>query len=250
MNAQKQVSDIAPLDYAEVMVLATEEWRHVLALVDGLTPAEWEQQTDCVGWDVRAVLGHLLGMLRGQADPEYRARQIKEASVIAERDGVLRIDALTALQVAEAAGLSTDEFVSELHVAAPRGLAARKALPAEVRETPYDPELPGEGIWTLGHLLGVIHTRDPWLHRVDICRAIGRPLELSAEHDGRIVENVVAEWAAKHGQPFDLTLTGTAGGRYVQGEAGQVLALDAIEFCRVLSGRAPGSGLLGTRVVF
>jgi hypothetical protein len=199
---------------------------------------------------VRAVLGHLLGMLEGQADPDDRARQLKDATAIAARDGVLRIDALTGLQVAEHAELSVGELLAELHAAAPRGLAARRALPSELRATPYDPELPGEPTWTLGHLLGVIHTRDPWLHRVDISRATGRPLELTAEHDGRIVENVVAEWAAKHGRPFDLTLTGPAGGHFVDGTGGEAMTLDAIEFCRILSGRAPGSGLLTTRVVF
>jgi uncharacterized protein (TIGR03083 family) len=196
------------------------------------------------------VFGHLLGMLHGQADPEYRARQIKEAAAVAAREGILRIDALTGLQVAENAELSTDELLAELHAAAPRGLAARRALPPEVRAAPYDPEIPGESVWTIGHLLGVIHTRDPWLHRVDACRATGRPLELTAEHDGRVVENVVAEWAGKHGRPFDLTLTGPAGDRYVQGSGGDTLTVDAIEFCRILSGRATGSGLLTTRVVF
>jgi hypothetical protein len=119
-----------------------------------------------------------------------------------------------------------------------------------VQAASYDPELPGEGMWTVGYLFDVIHTRDPWLHRVDICRATGRELVLFPEHDGRIVENVVAEWAGKHGQPFVLELAGPAGGRYVAGPNGEELRLDAIEFCRILSGRAAGSGLLATPVVF
>jgi hypothetical protein len=85
---------------------------------------------------------------------------------------------------------------------------------------------------------------------VDICRATGRTLELSPEHDGRIVENVVAEWRGKHAQPFELTLTGPAGGRYLAGGGGEQHELDAIEFCRALSGRAPGTGLLTTAVTF
>jgi hypothetical protein len=31
---------------------------------------------------------------------------------------------------------------------------------------------------------------------------------------------------------------------------GDELALDAVEFCRTVSGRATGSGLLATRVIF
>jgi hypothetical protein len=86
---------------------------------------------------------------------------------------------MTALQVREHADLTTDELRRALHEAAPRGLAARRALPAAVRAAPYDSELPGEGVWTVGYLFDVIHLRDPWLHRVDICRATGRDLLLT-----------------------------------------------------------------------
>jgi hypothetical protein len=71
---------------------------------------------------------------------------------------------MTALQVREHADLSTDGLRHALHEAAARGLAARCALPAELRGAPYDSELPGEGMWTLSYLFDVIHTRDPWLH--------------------------------------------------------------------------------------
>ncbi len=119
-----------------------------------------------------------------------------------------------------------------------------------MRCAPFDSELPGEGVWTLGYLVDVIHTRDPWLHRVDICRATGREPALTAEHDGRIVANVVADWAPRHGAPFTLELTGPAGGTFVVGPGGEQLRLDAVEFCRILSGRAPGTGLLATSVTF
>jgi hypothetical protein len=48
-----------------------------------------------------------------------------------------------------------------------------------------------------------------------------------------------------------LTLTGPAGGRYVAGGgSGEELVLDAVEFCRTLSGRASGTGLLAQPVPF
>ena len=40
--------------------------------------------------------------------------------------------------------------------------------------------------WTLGYLVDVIYLRDMWMHRVDTSRAVGRPLVLTAEHDGVI----------------------------------------------------------------
>jgi len=88
------------------------------------------------------------------------------------------------------------------------------------------------------------------MHRVDISRAVGRPMRLTADHDGRIVADIVAEWARRHGRPFTLLLTGPAGGSYVQGAGGPDLELDAVEFCRILSRRAPGNGLLTEFVPF
>lgn len=61
----------------------------------------------------------------------------------------------------------------------------------------------------LGCLMDRIYTRDAWMHRADLARATGRPLVLSAGHDGRIVADAVEEWAAVHRRPFTLVLTGT-----------------------------------------
>lgn len=95
-----------------------------------------------------------------------------------------------------------------------------------------------------------IYTRDVWMHRVDICRATGRELVLTAAHDGRIVGDVVDEWLKLHGKPVELRLSGSAGGSWTQGTGGEVLELDAVEFCRIVSGRAEGEGLLAQPVPF
>jgi hypothetical protein len=73
---------------------------------------------------------------------------------------------------------------------------------------------------------------------------------LTAEHDGQLVADVVAEWALRHGRPYRLHLTGPAGGTWSTGSGGPDLELDAVEFCRVLSGRGAGSGLLAQQVPF
>jgi len=101
----------------------------------------------------------------------------------------------------------------------------------------------------------VILTRDPWMHRLDLARATGQDLVLTADHDGVLVADVVAEWARRHGQPYQLELTGPAGGSWTSGTGGEEIVMDAADFCRVLSGR-PGSdadpprGLLATQVPF
>jgi len=96
----------------------------------------------------------------------------------------------------------------------------------------------------------VMFTRDVWMHRVDLCRATGQPMVLTPDHDGRIVADVVADWARRHGQPFTLRLDGPAGGSFAAGGGGPDMRLDAVEFCRILSGRGTGDGLLATFVPF
>jgi hypothetical protein len=80
-------------------------------------------------------------------------------------------------------------------------------------------------------------------------------MTLTPEHDGVLVADIAAEWAARHQQVCTLTLSGPAGGRWWFNGAGTdgpdpALELDAVEFCRVLSGRGSGEGLLATRVPF
>jgi hypothetical protein len=98
-----------------------------------------------------------------------------------------------------------------------------------------------------------MYLRDLWMHCVDAARATERPVELTADHDGRIVSDLVAEWAHRHGQPFVVELTGPAGGTYASQPGrpdAERLSLDAVEFCRTLAGRAPATGLLTTVVPF
>jgi len=251
MIARTTAVELIPaLDHDEAMHLATVEWERLLSVVDELQDEQWMAQTECPDWNVKEMLGHLLGMLELQSDGEERMRQFKIATVVAAETGAQRIDAMTALQVREHTSLSSDALVRALHDAVPRGLAGRSATTKEQRAAPYPSGLPGEDVWTFGYLFDIVLTRDTWIHRVDICRAIGRAVELSQDHDGRLVADVVADWARRHGEPFTLVLSGPAGDDFSAEPGGPVLELDAVEFCRILSGRAPGSGLLATSVPF
>ena len=107
-----------------------------------------------------------------------------------------------------------------------------------------------EATVSLGFVNDHIYTRDTWIHRVDISRATGRPMLLTQDHDGRIVEDIVAGWAERHGRPYHLVLGGPAGGDFSAGGGGEEHRLDAVELCRLVSGRGTASGLLATRVPF
>lgn len=139
------------------------------------------------------------------------------------------LDALTAVQVEDRRSLSTDELVARFAAVAPKAARARRRTPGLMRRRAMPEAQPiGDGsteMWTFGYLIDVILTRDPWLHRADIARATGRDLRLTADHDGVLVADVVAEWAGRHGQPYTLHLTGTAGGHWSAGTDGREMDL-------------------------
>ncbi|TWF78915.1 uncharacterized protein (TIGR03083 family) [Pseudonocardia hierapolitana] len=237
------------LDRDTAMRLAATEYGRYLEQLRSLDAAEWTRPTDCPAWDdVRAMAGHCLGMAQFAASLKVMARQ----NVTATRHGGVFIDALTGLQVQENAGLSTEELLARYAEVAPRAVRGRRRRCAVMGAAPMPGTQAIGGVperWTFGYLFATILTRDTWMHRVDTARATGRDLVLTPEHDGAIVADVVAEWAGRHGQPYALTLTGPAGGRWSSGN-GPELESDAIEFCRVLSGRGHGEGLLGVEVPF
>jgi hypothetical protein len=106
---------------------------------------------------------------------------------------------------------------------------------------PFGPPI---GWAPLKYLLDVGFTRDVWAHRIDVCVATGRDMHLTPDHDGRLVADIVAEWASIHGQPLELVLGGPAGGKFSSGANGERVDIDAIEFVRILAGRLPGAGIL------
>ncbi|WP_230208195.1 hypothetical protein [Microlunatus sp. Gsoil 973] len=166
------------------------------------------------------------------------------------------MDAYNALQVREHGGATPAEQITALQTIAPKAVAGRMRWSPFLRmvNAPVDqsgstaPGMPTRE--NGGHLYDVVYTRDVWLHTVDIARATRRRPDLSRPCNARLLEDVAAEWARRHASPFELDLTGPAGGRYRQGDGGQHLTLDAVEFARILSGRQEGTGLLATRVLF
>lgn len=251
MMTATRISSIAPVSRAEARVLAATEYDRMIDQLRSLSPADWDAPTECPGWNVRAMAGHSVAMLSDFGSFRSVMRRMSSASKAAKRDGVAMVDAMTAQQIADVASLSTDELVTLATANAPRAVAWRtKASP--IRRMPMKEEVGGKSeTWKLAYLFDVILTRDPWMHRGDIARATGHDLVLTPDHDGRIVADVVAEWARRHGQPFTLRLTGPAGGSFVSNDGGaDVIEIDAVEFCRTLSGRVAGSGLLSQEVPF
>jgi uncharacterized protein (TIGR03083 family) len=224
------------------MRLAAAEYNRCAETFRSLTPAQWALPTDCPVWDVRQMAAHMLGMAEMAASIRENLRQQRKAAQAAKAGG-LYIDALTRLQVDERADWTPERITERYAARAPKASAGRRRTPAFVRSRTMPQSQEMNGVtepWTLGYLIDVILTRDPWMHRMDIAAATGTAPPLTADHDGVIVADVVAEWAGRHGKDFELTLTGPAGGTWRNGANGPSWTLDAIDFCRAIS-RRPAS---------
>jgi hypothetical protein len=163
--------------------------------------------------------------------------------------------ALSAVQIQARRGFDAGQVVQRLIATAPKTIKGRRRVPSVARRrAKLNIDGPVHEKWTLGYLVDTIYLRDLWMHRVDLSRAIGDPMQLCAEHDGPIVADVVAEWAWRHGQPYRLCLTGPAGATFAStfdpAQNVESFTLDAVDFCRTLAGREPAHGLLATVVPF
>lgn len=244
-------SQIAPLQHDEAMWLLETELQRTLDLLGGLDPNEWNAATDCPDWDVRRMYLHVLGACEGSASVSEGVHQLRAARKRQKGEGGPLEANLSAVQVAERETVISGQLVERLRAIAPQTVRARRRIPVVLRRwVKIAVDGPVAEKWKLGYLVDTIYLRDVWMHRIDATRATRRKMELTGDHDGRIIADVVGEWARRHGCPFTLELTGEAGGRFFVGEGGESIVIDALEFCRTLAGRSPGNGLLTTVVPF
>jgi uncharacterized protein (TIGR03083 family) len=233
------------IGHTEAMRLAATENARLLAVLRGLTEEQWRAATDCAGWTVRDIAVHLIASAQAQASPVEFAHQVVAGRPLA--GGRHWVDGLNEAQLRARSGWTWPALPAlwERHSAA--ALTARRRLPALIRALPLLPIGTGLGAhigWQpIGYLFDMGFTRDVWMHRLDIAHAAGLRPELTAEHDGRIVADILAEWSRRHGLPYALVLTGPAGGTFHAGD-GDPQTVDAVEFVRILSGRAEGTGIL------
>jgi uncharacterized protein (TIGR03083 family) len=240
-----EVTTVPRITHDEAMRIAAVENTRFAALLRSFEPGDWTKPTDCVLWDARALAAHVVGSAAGQASPREFVRQVRKGRpLVAEIGGQFWWDGMNQLQVRERAGLSTEQLVADWDAASARGLRARTRLPRLVAKLAVL-NLPAPvGRQPLSYLFDVGFTRDVWMHRVDLARATGKALDLSPDHDGRIVADIVAEWAGTHDEPFTLALGGPAGGQFRAGTGSEHVDMDAVEFCRILAERSHGTGIL------
>jgi uncharacterized protein (TIGR03083 family) len=236
-----------PVTYAHALDLAEAEHRRFHAVLESLGERDWSRPTDCDLWTVRDLAGHLLGSMQVNASVWRALRAWERAKRAARRNHTDPLTETTAAQVHAFADLAPGNIATTFEILAVRNVRGRRRIPAIVRRAPIT--VNGQR-YSFGYITGIVLTRDVWMHRIDLCRATGHEIVLTAGHDGSIIGDVVGDWARRHGQAFILELDGPAGGTWARGTNGPHLHLHAVEFCRVLSGRAPATGLLTQPVLF
>jgi uncharacterized protein (TIGR03083 family) len=240
------------IERGPAMRLAATEYARCADLMARLEPPQWSAPTVNTGWDVRDTAGHMLGMVQMMSSlPQLLGQMSTSMREARKAKAPVSIDFLTALQVRRNAGLTTAELTQRWRKLAPKAVRGRRRLSRVLHSrTMPEAQLVGDHLerWTFGYLVDVILTRDPFMHRLDICAATGLDPRATAEHDGFLVDDIVQEWMQRHGQPCTLKLTGPAGG--VWGGGGERITLDAMEFCRKISGRGVATGLIATSVPF
>lgn len=248
------ITTIEPLTHQEAMRRQAHELRRTVALLRSLDAQAWAAATDCPAWDIRAMYQHVLGACEAGASLRENFRQLRRARAHRRQHGGPLEAALSAVQVRDRAGLSPAQITEQLAAIAPATIRGRTRIPAPARHhLKLKVDGPVHETWTLGYLTDTIYLRDLWMHRIDAARAARQPADLTASHDGRIVADITAEWARRHGKPFLAELSGPAGGTYASdpaNPAAEHISLDAVEFCRTLAGRAHPTGLLTTIVPF
>jgi uncharacterized protein (TIGR03083 family) len=159
-------------------------------------------------------------------------------------------DALNQAQVERRRTLPVDAVVAELRDVTPRAIDARAHIRWWARQVRLP--VPPAGMMRLDKLLVEIFPRDMWIHRLDIADATGRPFEQRAEHDGVLLEQVVADTAylvhkRGGGVNLNLRLAGPAGGAWNVASPGAEevnLSMEATDFMRLSSGRTSVDGVL------
>jgi uncharacterized protein (TIGR03083 family) len=236
------VQDVPPIGRAEATQLARVEYERFLALLRALEPDDWSLPTDCTRWTVKDVAAHIVGETEAFASVREFAHQWRLGPGVRREIGAHElIDGVNEVQVRDRRTHPPAQLIDAMAARAEPAVRLRRRLPRPLRAVPVT--FPVVGRRSVGYLVDLVITRDVWMHRVDITRATGAELVLTPEHDGRLVADMVSDWASTHADPFVLELTGPAGGTFVRGDV-PATRIDAIEFLRIVSGRGTGDGVL------
>ena len=218
----------------------TAEYAALVTLVDGLGPEQWRAPTECTGWTVRHMVAHLAGSAECGARTSALVRHYGYAFVRSARAPQTFVDHMCVSQIAAREGLSGPELAADLRRWAADTPGRAESTPALVRRIPLPAVAGGPPGARMSWFLDVISTRDVWMHRVDLARALGVERDVTvaeAEAVRQVVRDLDTAW---DGPSLDLVLTGPGGGQFRLGDGDPVATVteDAVALMRLLSGRS------------
>jgi uncharacterized protein (TIGR03083 family) len=235
-----RTGDISGLSHSEVMKLAESQMSALENELRRLDKEDWDTPTDCDRWTVRDVVAHVLGWAEALTSPKVYLDQAKLTRTMRKELG-RKIDAQNEAQVVARRNLSPEQLIEAWNAATPKFLAVRRGIGLVGKAIPlYNGAV---GVTTLRFLMEQIFMRDHFMHRIDISRATGKPMTLG-DSERRIVADVVRHWSRASKADARLELSGDAGGIFISGSGRRAtIKGDALDFCRLMCGRAEVSDL-------
>ena len=237
-----RVAEIPNISHREATQMARAEYERVMEVLEQLSGDDWQQPTFCTDWSVLDMVAHMTGAAAGHASWNEFVRQYVMNPYM--RDAKVKVDAINRVQVEQRRGTPPAEIVQEFRSSGPKAIRTRDRLPWLLRVLPI-PFGPPLGTAPVAYLTDVIYTHDWWMHRYDLCHATGKPMRLTAGHDGRVIALVLRDMALRIGKRLDghlveLRLAGPAGATYWLGSGATLdaaIGLDTPEFALLASER-------------
>lgn len=240
MSTVQRVEGIPALSHNQWMAIGQAENAAFLGLLRGLAPEDWTKPTDCQLWDVKDITAHVLGAAEGFTSFRELRHQLLSSRRRRKELGN-PLNAMNQIQVEDRRGVSSDEIIARLDEKFDAFIRVRARLGRVGKAIPiYDSSV--LGFTTLRYLTDTIYPRDVFMHRVDISRATNTQLGYQDE-DRLLVADVVRDWGRRAKPDARLELTGPIGGYFEAGAGTTAITADAVDFCRVLSGRGEVSSL-------
>jgi uncharacterized protein (TIGR03083 family) len=214
-------------------------WHELLTSLDS---DDWHVRTVCTEWDVADVVGHLCGQAEDVLVPwsfpmrDRRARR--------RYPDVPLVDSHMLIQSDEHRGTPPAELIQQfdrLWDKANQSMLRRPELIRRIKIKVEGIPIPTFQRLSFGYIQDILLPRDLWMHRDDVCRALGRPFDpgkFGQELIGQVLLDleVFEVWA---GLPVRVVLSGPAGGIWQlgQGEPVADVRTDAVGYMRTISGR-------------
>jgi uncharacterized protein (TIGR03083 family) len=209
-------------------------------LMEKLHGTDWQRRTVCDEWDVADVVGHLCGQAEDVIRPwAFPLRDRRAKRVYPD---VPLLDAHMLVQADDHRGTAPAELRARFDRLWAKATRTISRNPGLIRRMKVKIEgIPGFDKLDLGYIQDILLPRDLWMHRDDVCQAVGQKFDA-----GPYAEEVVAqvmldleEGPFWQGMPVVLVLSGQGGGTYRLGRDEPIATVrtDAVGYMRTLSGR-------------